>query len=148
MEPARDFLSAKKRGATVIAIKPSVEPDVGMSDIWVPLRPGTDAALALAMLHVVTSENLVDEEFVRNWCSGYEELTAHLKQYPPAWGERITGVPAEQIESVARLYATTKKAVIDLGNGVEHAPSRATPSAPSPSLWQSPATSTGWAATC
>jgi anaerobic selenocysteine-containing dehydrogenase len=123
MSPARDYLDAKKRGAVVVAIKPSVEPDAGMADIWVPLRPGTDAALALSMLHVIINENLIDEAFVRHWCTGYDELKAHIRQYPPAWGETVTGVPAGQIEAVARLYATTKKALIDLGNGVEHAPS-------------------------
>ena len=51
--PAKSFLAAKQRGVKIVAIKPSVEPDVGMADIWVPLRPGTDAALALAMLNVV-----------------------------------------------------------------------------------------------
>ena len=123
MSPARDFIDAKKRGATIIAVKPSVEPDAGMADIWVPLRPGTDAALALSMLHVIMGESLIDEAFVQNWCTGYDELKAHIQQYPPAWGEEITGVPAEQIIKIARLYATTQKAVIDLGNGVEHAPS-------------------------
>ncbi len=123
MSPARDFLSAKARGAKTIAIKPSVEPDAGMSDIWVPLRPGTDAALALSMLHVIMNENLIDAPFVENWCYGYDALKTHIQQYPPAWGETVTGVPAGQISEVARLYATTKKAVIDLGNGVEHAPS-------------------------
>ena len=51
--PAKAFLAAKQRGAKIIAIKPLVEPDVGMADICVPLRPGKDAALALAMLYVV-----------------------------------------------------------------------------------------------
>ena len=123
MSPARDFLDAKKRGAKTIAVKPSIEPDAGMADIWVPLRPGTDAALALSMLYVIVNENLIDTDFVNTWCSGYDKLREHIQQYPPAWGETITGVPADQIAQVARLYATTKKAVIDLGNGVEHAPS-------------------------
>lgn len=123
MSPARDFIDAKKRGAKIVAIKPSVEPDAGMADIWVPLRPGTDAALALSMLHVIINEKIIDEAFVKAWCFGYDELLAHVQQFTPAWGEKITGVPAEQIAEIARLYASTKAAVIDLGNGVEHAPS-------------------------
>lgn len=119
----RDLLAAKKRGAKLIAIKPTVEPDVGLSDMWVPLRPGTDAAFGLGMLNVVVNENLIDQEFVDRWCHGYEQLKAHLQQYTPAWAEKISGVPAEQIKEVARLYAKTKKATIDLGNGVEHSPS-------------------------
>ena len=121
--PAKAFLAAKQRGAKIIAIKPSVEPDVGMADIWVPVRPGTDAALALAMLHVVVGEDLVDHDFIDRWCSGFNRLKAHVRQFTPSWAETITGVPEKQIAEVARIYATTKRAAIDLGNGVEHTPS-------------------------
>jgi anaerobic selenocysteine-containing dehydrogenase len=123
MQPPKMLVEAKQRSAIIIAIKPSVEPDVGMADIWLPIRPGTDAALALAMLHVVVNEDLIDKPFVEKWCYGFDRLLDHIQQYPPEWAEKITGVPAEQIREVARLYATTKKAAIDLGNGVEHAPS-------------------------
>jgi len=119
----RNYLAAKKRGAKIIAIKPSIEPDSGMADIWVPLRPGTDAALALSMLHVIVGENLIDEAFVEKYCYGYDKFKAHVQKYTPAWGEKITGVPAKQIQEVARIYATAKSAGIDLGNGVEHTPS-------------------------
>jgi anaerobic selenocysteine-containing dehydrogenase len=117
------YVNAKARGAKIIAIKPSVEPDVGLADEWVPIRPGTDAALALAMLHVVVNENLIDKPFVEQWCYGYDQLKDHVQKYPPAWAEKITGVPADQIAGIARLFATTKRAGIDLGNGVEHVPS-------------------------
>ena len=120
---ARNLIEIKRRGAKIVAIKPSMEADAGMSDVWIPLRPGTDAALALSMLHVVIGEDLTDKDFVRDWCYGYDELRDHVRQYTPAWGERITGVPARQIIDAARLYATTKAASIDLGNGVEHSPS-------------------------
>lgn len=123
MSAPKMLLKAKARGAKLIAVKPSVEPDVGKADIWVPIRPGTDAALALAMLHVVVNDNLIDQEFVAKWCFGYSELKVHIQAYSPEWAEKVTGIAAAQIESVARLYATTKKACIDLGNGVEHAPS-------------------------
>jgi len=120
---ARAFLAAKARGARIIAIKPSVEPDAGMADVWLPVRPGTDAALALAMLHVVIGEDKIDHDFVRDWCYGYERLAAHVRQYSPAWAEGITGVSAARITQVAREYAATPRAAIDLGNGVEHTPS-------------------------
>jgi anaerobic selenocysteine-containing dehydrogenase len=120
---ARSYIAAKKRGAKIIAIKPSIEADSGMADIWVPLRPGTDAALALSMLHVIVNENIIDEAFVKAYCYGYDQFKAHVQQYPPAWGEKITGVPAFRIQEVARIYATAKSAGIDLGNGVEHTPS-------------------------
>lgn len=119
---AKDFLGAKNRKAKIIAIKPSVEPDVGMADKWLPIRPGTDAALALAMINVIINENLIDKKFVAEWCYGYEELKEHVQKYPPQWAEKITGIPAKDIYETARTYATTKAAIIDLGNGVEHSP--------------------------
>ncbi len=123
LEGARAYVNAKMRGVKLVAIKPSVEPDVGLADEWLPIRPGTDAALALAMLHVVVKENLVDKPFVEQWCYGYNQLREHIQKYPPLWAEKITGIPADRIAEIARLYATTKRAGIDLGNGVEHAPS-------------------------
>ena len=121
--PARAFLDAKQRKAKIIAVKPSVEPDVGLADVWVPVRPGTDAALALAMLNVIIAEDLIDHAFVEKWCYGFKRLKTHVKQFNTKWAETICGVPASQIEEVARLYATTSRAAIDLGNGVEHTPS-------------------------
>ena len=119
---ARALIAAKNRGARLISIKPSVEPDAGMADVWLPIRPGTDAALALAMLHVVITEDLIDHDFVRDWCFGFERLAAHIRPYTPAWAAPVTGIPASRIEAVAREYATTPRAVIDAGNGLEHAP--------------------------
>ncbi|MGE4539176.1 MAG: molybdopterin-dependent oxidoreductase [Desulfovibrio sp.] len=120
---ARELIAAKKRGARIISIKPSMEPDAGMADVWLPIRPGTDAALALSMLHVVIKDDLVDHDFIQKWCYGFEYLAAHVKQYTTCWAENITGVPAAQIEMVAREYATCPRALIDTGNGLEHAPS-------------------------
>jgi len=123
MANARSLIKAKERGAKIIAIKPSIEPDSGMADIWVPVRPGTDAALGLGMLHVIVNEDLIDKGFVNKWCYGYDKLKDHVQKYPPKWAEKITGVPSQQIQDVARIYATTKRASINLGNGVEHTPS-------------------------
>ncbi|MBW1997034.1 MAG: molybdopterin-dependent oxidoreductase [Deltaproteobacteria bacterium] len=117
------LVEAKERGARIISIKPAMEPDAALADIWVPIRPGTDAALALAMLHVVVREELYDLEFVSRWCYGFDELERHIERYTPEWAEPITGLQAEQIREVSRLYATTKRAAIDPGNGLEHAPS-------------------------
>lgn len=113
--------NASQRGAKIYAIKPSVEADGHFMTTWVPVRPGTDAALALAMLHVITQEDLVDKAFVKEWCYGYEQLVPHVQSYTPQWAQEITGIPAQQIIDLARTYATTPKATIDFGNGLEHA---------------------------
>jgi anaerobic selenocysteine-containing dehydrogenase len=117
------ILDAQARGAKVVSIKPSMEPDAALADLWVPIRPGTDAALALAMLNVVINENLYDTDFVSRWTYGFDQFKAHIQKYTPQWAAHITGLPVEQIERVARLYATTKPACIYHGNGLEHAPS-------------------------
>ncbi|MDB9823435.1 molybdopterin-dependent oxidoreductase [Deltaproteobacteria bacterium] len=119
----KNLIKAKQRGAKIIAIKPSVEPDVGMADIWVPIRPGTDAALGLAMLNVVINEDLIDKDFVEKYCYGYDKLAEHIQKYTPEWGEKITGITSSQIKEITRMYATAKGACIQLGNGIEHAPS-------------------------
>ncbi len=120
---AAALVNARHRGARIYAVKPSLEADGSFATDWIAVRPGTDAALALAMLHVVTRENLIDKEFVEKWCYGYEKLAEHVKKYSPRWAENICGVAAADIEELARTYATTKKAAIDFGNGLEHAPS-------------------------
>ena len=119
----KQILDAKQRGVKIVAIKPSIEPDVAIADEWVPVRPGTDAALALALLHVIIGENLYDHDFVEKWTYGFDRLVEHVKQHTPEWAERVTGVPAQQIRSLAREYATTKHACIATGNGFEHATS-------------------------
>ncbi len=122
-EGAAHLTAARKRKAKIVAVKPSMEPDVGMADMWLALRPGTDAALALSMLHVIFTEKLYDKDFVEQWCYGFEEFYQHILSYTPQWGESVTGVAAQQICDAARMYASADKAVIDVGNGVEHASS-------------------------
>jgi anaerobic selenocysteine-containing dehydrogenase len=110
------ILNAKDRGAKLVVIKPQMQPDAAKADIWVPVRPGTDGALALAMLNVVINEKLYDEEFVNKWCFGFDRLVPHIQKYTPEWAETITGLPAKQIREVTRLYCTTKAACIKTGS--------------------------------
>lgn len=117
------IINAKERGARIFSIKPVMEPDAALADIWVPVRPGTDAALALAMLNYVIKNELYDREFVSEYCYGFDELERHIQEYSPEWAEDITGIPADQTRKIAQEYATTKKAAIDYGNGLEHSPS-------------------------
>lgn len=86
---------------------------------WLTPRPGTDGALALAMIHVIVTEDLIDHEFVDNYTCGYGQLVEHIKQYTPEWAEGITEIDADDIREVARTYATTKPASIQWGNGVD-----------------------------
>ncbi len=83
------------------------------SDEWVPVFPGTDGAVALAMGHVILRDNLQDTDFINTWTNvTVDELRAHYKQYTPEWAEKISGVPAATIERIAREFATTKPATL------------------------------------
>jgi len=111
--------NAVKRGARLIVIDPARTKIAEMAHKWLRPMPGTDAALALAMLHVIISEELYDKDFVRDWTIGFDKLAAHVKELTPEWAESITSVTADDIREVARTYATTKPGVIREGNFVD-----------------------------
>ncbi|MBN2123446.1 MAG: molybdopterin-dependent oxidoreductase [Deltaproteobacteria bacterium] len=108
------IINRLKRGARLIFINPQLIPLAanGRAHQWFPIRPGTDAALALAMIHVTINEDLYDKAFVAEWCEGFDRLHEHVQQYSPEWAARITGIPAEGIRDLARRYATTRRACI------------------------------------
>lgn len=113
------ILEAKARGAKLIVIKPEMQPDAARADIWVPIRPGTNAALALAMLNVIINEHIYDEKFVEQWCYGFDRLVPHIQKYTPEWAEPVTGLPAGRIREIARLYARANSACILAGNAFD-----------------------------
>jgi anaerobic selenocysteine-containing dehydrogenase len=119
MGTMKRILDAKERGAKLIVIKPEMQPDAAKADIWVPIRPGTDGALALAMLNVIVNEHLYDAEFVSRWCYGFDKLVPHIQKYTPEWAEPITGLTADQIKELARLYGKAKSTCILAGNAFD-----------------------------
>jgi len=84
------------------------------------IRPGTDAALALALMHVLIEEGLYDPVFVERHTVGFDRLRAHVRRHTPAWAAPITGIPAERIAALARRYAATRPAMILLGGSSMH----------------------------
>lgn len=85
----------------------------GRSDEWIPVFPATDGAVALAMGHVILSNDLQDSDFINNWTNvTVNELKEHYKQYTPEWASKLSGVPIETIERIAREFATTKPATL------------------------------------
>ncbi len=115
-----DILETKKRGARLIVVDPRVTATALKADIHVQPRPGTDGALAFGLLNVAIDEGLYDKVFVERWTVGFEELVTLVKDYSPEMTERITSVPKELIEKVARIYATTERACMFLGNSLDH----------------------------
>jgi len=90
------------------------------ADTWVRLRPGSDCALALGIIHVIIDEGLYDKSFVEKWTVGLDALTAGVKTYTPELVERITWVSGDLIREIARIYATTRPGCIQMGNAFEH----------------------------
>ena len=108
-----------RAGAKLIVIDPRGNKLADKADLWLQLRPATDSALALGLLHVIVRENLHDHDFVNNHTTGFEQLKKRLEKFPPEVVEQITWVPKEKIIQAARLYAETKPAALQWGVGVE-----------------------------
>jgi anaerobic dimethyl sulfoxide reductase subunit A len=130
--------AARDRGARIVCIDPRMTPSaVTLADEWIPIRPGTDAAMMSAMAHVMIAEKLYDAGFVASHCVGFDtsQMPAGLEREEsyrdyilgtrdgtpktPAWAERITGVPRDTIARVARDYATRKPGVLYQGYGMQ-----------------------------
>ena len=117
----RDLLDGvKKNKAKLIVIDPRRTPLAARADIWFQIRPGTDTALILGMLHTIISEELYDKAFVDQFCHGFASLKEHVKAYPPEKAAEITWLSATKIKEAARLYARTRPATVHHRVAVEH----------------------------
>ena len=98
--------AAARRGADIVVIDPRhTETAKRTNAQWVPIRPGTDGALALSMIEVMIEEDMFDEDFAQNWCHGFEELATYSQHFRPEVAEKITGVPAATIRDLAKRIA-------------------------------------------
>jgi len=113
------ILRAVAKGAKLVVIDPYCTPNAEAADLWLQLRPGTDAALALGLIGVIIEENRFDQAFVEKWTVGFDQLKAHVRQYSPERVAAITWVPAEKIVAAARMYATHAPGHIEWGNGLD-----------------------------
>ncbi len=109
---------AKARGAKIVVIDPARTPAAAMADLWLQPRPGADAAIALAMIHVIVAEDLYDRDFTARWCHGFEALADHVAALTPDWAAQLSGVPAERIVRAARLYAARPSTFVS-GHGID-----------------------------
>ncbi len=117
----RRIMQAKARGAEVVVIDPRKTKTVELCDAeWVPIRPGTDGALALGLCNVLIGEELYDEDFVGKWTHGFEEFANYVQHYRPGVVEDITGVPAETVASLARRIASADGATNAMYAGLEY----------------------------
>lgn len=104
-------------GAKMVVVDPYLSMTATKAAEWVPIRPGTDGALALAMANVIIREGLIDKDFVRDWVVGFDEYSQYVADKTPAWAEKETGIPAANIERLAKELGTTRPATIDFWSG-------------------------------
>jgi len=109
----------RKNGAKIIVIDPRGIDTVKHADLWLQIRPGTDCALALGMIHHIIEEGLYDKAFVEQWCYGFDQLKERVKHYPIEKVAEITWVPADKIRRAAEWYATLKPGATNHGMGIE-----------------------------
>jgi cysteine desulfurase NifS len=113
--------AAAKRGAKIIVIDPRrTETAIRTDAQWIPIRPGTDGALALSMIEVMIEEDLYDEDFVENWCHGFDELKTYVQHFRPEVAQNITWVPADIIRDLARRICNAGGASLLMFTGLEY----------------------------
>jgi thiosulfate reductase/polysulfide reductase chain A len=114
----------RAKGAKMVYIDPVFSQTAAKSDQWVPIRPGTDGAMALAIGNVLINKGLVNKAFIDEWCVGFDEYAKYVADKTPEWAEKITSVPAKTIEKIATEMGETAKAgkpvVIDTWSGPGH----------------------------
>ncbi|MGE5598493.1 MAG: molybdopterin-dependent oxidoreductase, partial [Bacteroidota bacterium] len=115
----RELIRYSRTGKPLIVVDPRRTRTAELATLWLPVRPGTDAVLALGLLNVILAERLYDREFVDTWCSGFAPLATHASRYTPAYVEGVTGVKAEAVVKAARLYAASSPASLFSGRGID-----------------------------
>jgi formate dehydrogenase alpha subunit len=110
--------AVRQNGAKMIVVDPRRIELVDFAELWLPLKPGTNVPVFSAMAHVIVKENLVNWEFVNSRTEGFNDYLESLEKFTPEYAEEISGVPAEDIRTAARLYANAKNAAIYWGMGI------------------------------
>ena len=110
---------ARKNGAKIVVIDPTSTRTARLADWHIRIRPGTDGALALAMINIIIEESLVDRDYIEKYTVGFTELSERVKKYSAEYVSDITGISAAEIIELARAYALTPPAVIRIGVAIE-----------------------------
>ncbi len=110
---------ARRNGAKLVVIDPYRTRTAECADWYLPINPGTDAALALGLMHVIIGENLHDADYVAKYTLGFEQLREKVKEYSPERVAQWTGIAADDIRKLAQEYATVRPSVIRLNYGVQ-----------------------------
>ncbi len=114
----RKIKEAKNRGSKIIVMDPRATSAAKMADVFLQIRPGTEAPVLNAMANIIIGEGLIEAEFIQNRVEGYGELKKHVQKYTPEYAEKISGVPAGSIIEAARIYGGSRSAVALWGMGM------------------------------
>ena len=113
------IVEARRQGAKLVVIDPYRTRTAACADWYLPINPGTDAALALSLMHVIINENLHDADYVERYTVGFEQLREKVQEYPPERVAQWTGISASDIRKLAHEYATVRPSVIRVNDGVQ-----------------------------
>jgi anaerobic selenocysteine-containing dehydrogenase len=115
----RYILKARSNGAKIVTIDPLRTRTGEQSDEHIPIMPGTDGALALAMMHIIIRDGLQDQDYIDRYTVGFDALKNRVQQYPPSRVSEITGIPESTIERLTHEYATRPPAFIRVNYGLQ-----------------------------
>jgi anaerobic selenocysteine-containing dehydrogenase len=108
-----------KKGAKIVVIDPKRIPLADHAEMYLRIRPGTDGAMALAMIHVIINEKLYDADFIEKYTFGFDKLVPHIQPFTPEWAEKITWVPAQEIRKLAHLFVNPQAASLSQGTNTQ-----------------------------
>jgi len=115
----RYILKARSRGAKIVTIDPLRTKTGEQSDEHIAIMPGTDGALALAMMHVIIRDGLQDEDYIEHYTLGFDQLKSRVQEYPPSRVSEITGISEDTIERLTYEYAENSPAFIRVNYGLQ-----------------------------
>ena len=116
------IIDIMKRGTKIVVIDPDAIWLAARAEVVLRLRPGTDGAIALAMLNVVIEEDLYDHDFVDKWCYGFDELAEYVSDMTPEWAAEISWVDPDDIRKAARLFANSRSSAVQWGVALDLTP--------------------------
>ena len=114
------FWEARDNGAKIIVIDPRITPIARTADVFLPVKPGRDSALANGILHEMIKSGWIDEKFISEHTDGFEQAAKTVEKYTPEYTEKITGVPAESIRQAAEIWGTAETSMLMHARGIEH----------------------------
>lgn len=120
MHAVMPITKARKKGAKIIVIDVHENRTAKWADDFILIRPGSDAALALGIMHLLIKNNHLHHEFIENYTTGFEELKEAAKEYTPQKVTELTGITEEKLQELANLYGTISPSFIRIGNGLQH----------------------------